>query len=660
MGDWAAREARRIQLRTQPLAHPQPAQRSTQPALRRPGPARPQSLRTRPFASGRARVPARPAVAAAPAPERSPQKRVIKVHGAIGVGALAAALGVKSQDVLLRLLKLGARGVHLNSSLDLDTAALVATDFGWSVENVALSAAERLRRARPERDSVAGTPRAPVVTVMGHVDHGKTSLLDRIRKADVAAHEAGGITQHLGAYVTETAQGKITFIDTPGHQAFSELRARGARVTDLVVLVVAADDGIMPQTREAVVHARAAQVPIVVAINKLDLPGADPARVRRELSDLGLTPEAWGGDTLVAEVSARTGAGIPELLEKVLLQAELLGLQAPTEGAASAVVLETRLDKGKGPVASLLIKEGTLHVHDVLVAGETWGRVRALFDDRGRALQHAGPATPVAVLGLEALPQAGDGAYVVRDLAAAHELAALRLAEQRSERLGSGIRKASLADLAGIGAARPPQLKLIVKADSQGSLDAVRSLIGQGEQAESFEIVHAAVGALSESDVQLAGASSALLVGFQVEAIGRARSLARQLGVRIREHELIYELSDDLERELRRLREPELEPREIGRAEVRQVFTAGANRAAGCRVTQGAIQRAARVRVERAGELLWQGNIASLRRFREDVREVRDGFDCGIVLHGFDQFEVGDLLVAALAEPAPARIALAS
>jgi len=424
--------------------------------------------------------------------------------------------------------------------------------------------------------------------------------------------------------------------------------------------VVAADDGIMPQTREAVAHARAADVPIVVAINKLDMPGADPARVRRELSDLGLTPEAWGGDTLVAEVSARTGEGIDGLLEKILLQAELLGLEAASEGPASGVVLETRLDKGKGPVASLLLEEGTLHVHDVLVVGDTWGRVRALFDDRGRPLEQAGPATPVAVLGLEALPHAGDAAYVVRDLAAAHELAAERLAAQRSERLGAGVRKASLADFARSAAAQAPHLKLVVKADSQGSLEAVCSLIGQGDPAASFEIVRAAIGALSESDVQLASASSALLVGFQVEAVGRTRSLARQLGVTIREHRLIYELADDLQRSLARLSEPELEEREIGRAEVRQVFTAGAHRAAGCRVTQGAIARAARVRVERAGELLWQGNIASLRRFREDVREVRDGFDCGIVLNGFDQFEIGDVLVAALVEPAAAPMSLAS
>ena len=656
MAEWAAREARRIQSRrvSQPVrrsrAAPAPSPRASSP---RSGPRR--DVRSDPRSAVRSDA---PSIAAA-APERSAHKRVIKANGSIGVSALAAALGIKSQQVLLRLLELGARGVHVNSALDLETAALVASDFGWSVENVELSASERLRRARPERSAAQGARRAPVVTVMGHVDHGKTTLLDRIRHADVAAHEVGGITQQLGAYLVDTPQGSLTFLDTPGHQAFSELRARGARVTDLVVLVVAADDGIMPQTREAVAHARAAGVPIVVAINKLDLPGADPARVRRELSELGLTPEAWGGDTLVAEVSARTGAGIAELLEKLLLQAELLGLEAAREGAASGVVLETRLDKGKGPLASVLVKEGTLRVHDVLVVGETWGKVRALFDDRGREIQQAGPSAPVAVLGLEGLPHAGDSAYVVRDIAAAQRLAAQSLAEQRAQRFGSGIRKASLADVARLGREPGPRLKLVVKADSQGSLEAVRSLLEQATNAAQFEIVQAAVGALTESDVQLAAASSGILVGFQVEAVGRTRSLARQLGVMIREHRLIYELAADLQRSLAGLLEPELVEREIGRAEVRQIFAAGANRAAGCRVTQGAIERAARLRVERAGALVGQGNIASLRRFREDVREVRDGHECGIVIGGFDQFEVGDLLIASLREPVRAP-ALAS
>ncbi|HEU4583815.1 MAG TPA: translation initiation factor IF-2 [Polyangiaceae bacterium] len=656
MADWAAREARRLQQRS---SGQRPS--ASQPAIRRPGPARPASLRT----AGPRHAPRPPArtqthkAPPAPAPERSAHKRVVKVHGSIGVSALAASLGVKAQDVLLRLMKLGARGVHLNSSLDLETAALVATDFGWTVQDVEVSADERLRRARPERSAEQGAARAPVVTVMGHVDHGKTSLLDRIRHADVAAHEAGGITQHIGAYVADTPRGRITFIDTPGHQAFSELRARGARVTDLVVLVVAADDGVMPQTREAVAHARAAEVPIVVAINKLDVPGADPARVRRELSELGLTPEAWGGDTLVAEVSARSGAGIPDLLDKILLQAELLGLEASASGAASGSVLETRLDKGRGPLATVLVEEGTLAVHDVIVVGETWGRVRALFDDRGHELREAGPSTPVLMLGLEALPRAGDAVHVVRDIAAAQELTVTRSGQQRSERL-SATRKASLADFARLVGPRAAQLKLVVKADSQGSLDAVRSLLRAPTKDAEFELVHAGVGAMTESDVQLAAASSALLVGFQVDAAPRTRLLARQLGVRIREHRLIYELADDLQRSLAALLEPELAEREIGRAEVRQVFSAGTSRAAGSRVTQGTIQRGARLRVERAGARVWQGNIASLRRFRDDAREVREGFDCGIVLDGFDQFEIGDLLVASLVEPVAPKISLAS
>src|SRR5690606_14969310 len=343
--------------------------------------------------------------------ERAAHKRVLKIHEAIGVASLADALGVKAHAVLAKLLALGAQGLHINSTLDFDTAALVAAEFGWTVENVAVTETELIRRARPE-ESVTGTMRrAPVVTVMGHVDHGKTSLLDRIRHTSVAAAEAGGITQHIGAYVAEIPGGRLTLIDTPGHEALPAVR-RGAAVTDLVVLVVAADDGIMPQTREAVDHARAAGVPLVVAINKVDRPDADPARVRRQLTEIGLVPEELGGDVLVAEVSAATGQGVPELLEKVLLQAELLPLGASPERAARGVILEAALDKSRGPIATVLVKDGTLRIGDVLIAGSTWGKVRVLTDDRGRSVREAGPSTPVSVIGLKALPAAGDIAEV--------------------------------------------------------------------------------------------------------------------------------------------------------------------------------------------------------------------------------------------------------
>jgi translation initiation factor IF-2 len=588
-------------------------------------------------------------------------KRVIKIEGSTRVTALAAAMGLKAQEVLLKLLSLGATGVHLNSSLDVDMAELVAGEFGWSVENVAVSDEERVNRARAGIGVGERSRRAPVVTVMGHVDHGKTTLLDRIRHADVAASEAGGITQHIGAYVAETGAGRVTFIDTPGHAAFGALRARGARVTDVVVLVVAADDGLMPQTREAIAHAREANVPIVVAINKIDLPGADAARVRRELADVGLTPEAWGGDTLVAEVSAKTGVGISDLLEKVLLQAELLGLEASTNGAASGVVIEARLDKGQGPLATVLVKDGTLRARDVVIVGDTWGKVRALFDDRGHSIEQAGPSTPVVLVGLKDLPKAGDGTIVVKDVAAAQQIV---LARQERQSTGPmPLARASLTDLSKAFGPRPPTLHVVVKADTGGSVDALRSVLGGLSSADlEVDVVHARIGAITESDVQLAAASSALLLGFQVDVVGRARSLARQLGVEIREYRLIYELADDVARLIaKRLAPPSVE-REIGRAEVRQVFAAGASRAAGSRVVAGHIRRGARVRVERAGSVLWQGGVASLRRFREDVREVQSGLECGVVLAGFDQFEIGDVLVALeeVARTEPPSRALAS
>jgi translation initiation factor IF-2 len=580
------------------------------------------------------------------AAERSPHKRVIKIDGGVRVASLATSMGARVPEVLAKLLALGATGVHVNSTLDVDTAALVAGELGWSVENVAVSEAERLSRARAQSSAGPRARRAPVVTVMGHVDHGKTTLLDRIRHADVAGHEAGGITQHIGAYVADTRAGRVTFIDTPGHAAFTALRARGARVTDVVVLVVAADDGLMPQTREAIDHARQAKVPIVVAINKSDVPGADAPRVRRELSDAGLTPEAWGGDTLVAEVSAKTGEGIDDLLDQVILQAELLGLDASSEGAAAGVVVETQLDKGQGPLASVLVKDGTLKLRDILVVGDTWGKVRALFDDRGRSIEQAGPSTPVQVAGLKDLPRAGDLAFVVHDVAAAQQLVLARHHELTA-RATAPLAKATLRDLSRAFGPRKPELRLLVKADADGSVEALRAaLTGLSSKELEVGVVSARVGAITESDVQLAAAASARLVGFRVDASARARTLARQLAVDIHEYGLIYELIDDVARRIQALLAPPSVEREIGRAEVRQVFAAGNNRAAGSRVTEGLVRRGARVRVERAGSVVWQGGVTSLRRFKDDVREVREGADFGLVLAGFDQFEVGDVLVA--------------
>ena len=656
MADWATRQARRAAAAgsrsSAPLSAGARPATVARPAVAHPGPVRAlPGMRRGPqrapvSGAGARRHAARPSPSAVPTAERRADKRVVKIEGATRASTLAASMGVKGQDVLRTLLSLGATGVHLNSTLDVDTAALVAAEFGWSVENLALSDAERVRRARAGIGAGERQRRAPVVTVMGHVDHGKTSLLDRIRHARVADSEAGGITQHIGAYVAETPGGRVTFIDTPGHAAFGALRARGARVTDVVVLVVAADDGLMPQTREAIAHAREAGVPIVVAINKMDVPGADAARVRRELSQAGLVPEAWGGDTLVSEVSAKTGAGVEQLLAQVLLAAELLGLEASPDGAGSGVVLEARLDKGRGPLATVLVEEGTLRVRDMLVVGDTFGRVRALQDERGRSMQSAGPSTPVVVIGLEALPRAGDAAVVVKDAVAARQIA---LARHGSERVARATPRArpTLGDLSRAFGPRAPSLRLVVKADTDGSVEALKSVLGGLSRAElTLELVHAGVGAITESDVQLAAAASASLVGFQVDVVGRAQSLARQLGIELHEHRLIYELADDVERLIARRLAPVLVETELGRAEVRQVFAAGPARAAGCRVLAGALRRGARMRVERGGSLLWQGAMASLRRFREDVREVAEGFDCGVVLAGFSELEVGDVLVA--------------
>jgi translation initiation factor IF-2 len=665
MTEWATRQARRAAASGNRPALPfSPAPRAALAARPAPAPARALPGQRRgpqraPVSGAGVRRPPRAPIQAhapvIPTAERRADKRVVKVEGSTRVSTLAASMGVKAVDVLRRLLALGAKGVHVNSTLDVDTAALVAAEFGWSVENLAVSDAERVSRARAGTAAGERQRRAPVVTVMGHVDHGKTSLLDRIRQTRVAEAEAGGITQHIGAYVAETPRGRLTFIDTPGHAAFGALRARGARVTDVVVLVVAADDGLMPQTREAIAHAREAGVPIVVAINKMDVPGADAARVRRELSEAGLVPEAWGGDTLVAEVSARTGAGIDALLDAVLLQADLLGLAASPEGAGSGVVLEARLDKGRGPLATVLVKEGTLRVRDTLLVGDTFGKVRALQDERGRPMDQAGPSTPVVVVGLEALPRPGDAAVVVKDVAAARQITLARHSSDRAARVAP-LAKATIGDLAHALGPRAPELCFVVKADTDGSTEALKSVLAGLSRPELLvDVVHAGVGAVTESDVQLAAAAGALILGFEVDVVGRARTLARQLGVETREYRLIYELGDDVARLIaRRLAPPTVES-EIGRAEVRQVFAAGTSRAAGCRVLTGVMRRNARVRLERAGNVLWQGGVASLRRFREDVREVAEGMECGVVLAGFSELEVGDILVATeMAQPAGA------
>jgi translation initiation factor IF-2 len=552
---------------------------------------------------------------------------------------------------LMKLMSLGMTGVNINSNLDPETAKIVANEFGWDVEDVAVSEDDRLTAAQgidEAQDSEDLEPRPPVVTVMGHVDHGKTSLLDYIRKSQVTEGEAGGITQHIGAYSVPTSRGSITFLDTPGHAAFSQMRARGAQTTDLVILVVAADDGVMPQTKEAVSHAKAAKVPIVVAVNKIDKEGAQPERVRRELSEIGLVPEEWGGDTLFCECSALTGEGVEKLLENVALQAEILELRANKNKPASGVVIEAKLDRGQGPVATVLVQSGTLQRGDVLLAGSAYGKVRAMLDDRGINTISAGPSVPVAVIGLNDVPAAGDPVHILKSIKEAQDIAETRRHRERRSVMGSH-KKVSLEELARrMSQADQLEVKLIIKADVQGSVEALSSaLTDLSTDKVKVTIVHAAVGAITEGDVNLAIAAKAIVVGFNVRPAGKAGSLAQKEGIEIRQYRIIYDVTDDIRSTMEGLLAPTLVEKLIGKAEVRQLFKLGkTNVIAGCMVTEGVVRRNASARILRKGELVWSGKIASLKRFKDDAREVKEGFDCGLVFDGFTAAEEGDLVEA--------------
>ncbi len=481
---------------------------------------------------------------------------------------------------------------------------------------------------------------------MGHVDHGKTSLLDRIRKANVVAGEAGGITQHIGAYSVDTARGKLTFLDTPGHEAFTAMRARGAQTTDVVILVVAADDGVMPQTIEALNHAKAANVPIVVAINKCDKPDAQPERVRRELSEKGLVPEEWGGETLYAEVSAVTGDGIDTLLEKVMLQSEVLELRANPDKPATGVVVEAELDRGRGPVATILVQDGTLNRGDVLLAGSTYGKVRAMLDDRGRMVAVAGPSTPVILIGLDDVPSAGDPVHVVKDLKKAQEIVDGRKTRDKKSLIPS-TSKVSLEDLASrMSENEQMELKLIIKADVQGSVEALRDALQKlSTEKVKVSVVHAAVGAITEGDVNLGVAAKGIIIGFSVRPAGKASQLAQKEGVEIRQYKIIYNVVDDVKAAMEGLLAPTLVEKVIGAAEVRQTFRVSkAGTVAGCMVTSGAARRSASARLVRDSAILWTGKVASLRRFKEDAREVKEGHDCGVGLEGYNDVKVGDII----------------
>ncbi len=575
-------------------------------------------------------------------------KRVIRIEENVTLQSLAASMSLKSTEVLMKLLSMGMTGVHINSRLDADTAKILASEFGWEVEDVAVSDEESLAAARGEKvkdDSTDLEPRAPVVTVMGHVDHGKTSLLDRIRRSNVASGEAGGITQHIGAYKVLTSQGTLVFLDTPGHEAFSAMRARGASVTDIVVLVVAADDGVMPQTREAVNHAKAAKVPIIVAVNKCDKPGADPERVRRELLELGLMSEEWGGETIFVNVSAQTGDGVDTLLESIGVQSEILELRASPTRPATGTVIEALLDRGRGPVARVLVQEGTLKVGDFVLAGMGFGKVRAMTNEHGKQVQAAGPSTPVEVLGLSDVPNAGDPIDVVRDNKKAQEIAEQRKAKA-SRSLIPASAKVSLEELSKrISEQAQCELRIIIKGDVQGSVEAVAEALGRlsGEKVK-LTIVHSAVGAITEGDVNLASAARAILVGFNVRPAGKSAALADESRIEIRLYSIIYNAVDDVKSAMEGLLPPTLVERNCGKAEVRAVFKLKVGTIAGSYVVQGTMKRAGKVRVVRDGAVVQDGKMGALKRFKDDVKEVAEGFECGISIDSFIDFREGDFI----------------
>jgi translation initiation factor IF-2 len=584
--------------------------------------------------------------------ERSAHKKVVRIEESVGLQVLAGKMQIKSTEMLMKLMRLGMTGVNINSTLDADTAKIVANEFGWEVEDVAVSEEDQIKadQGAEGEDAVERLLRPPVVTVMGHVDHGKTSLLDRIRKANVVSGEAGGITQHMGAYSVATPQGLITFIDTPGHEAFTAMRARGARTTDVVVLVVAADDGVMPQTREAIAHAKAANVPIVVAVNKMDKPDANPERVRRQLSESGLVAEEWGGETLYVEVSAHTGAGIDKLLETLALQAEVLELKANPNKPASGVVVEAELDRGRGPVATILIQDGTLNRGDVILAGGAHGKVRAMHDAMGNQLESAGPSTPVVVIGLADVPSAGDPVHVLNDMKKAQEIADSRKTKvRRSLAPGTGARATTLEDLAkAMAENEQAELKLIIKADVQGSVEAVSdSLTRLSTPKVKVSVVHQAAGAITEGDVNLAVAAGAIIIGFNVRPAGKAAALAQQEEVQIRHYTIIYNVVDEVKAAMEGLLAPTMVEKNIGKAEIRQVFkTSKSGAVAGCMVIDGVIKRSGGARLLRDGASIWQGKISGLKRFKDDAKDVKEGFECGISLDGFSEFKEGDIIEA--------------
>ncbi len=579
--------------------------------------------------------------------EAAAHKRVIRIEDTIMVADLARGMGVKAPEVLKKLWGMGMTGVNINASIDFDTAQILASEFGYEVQNVAFKEDDAFTQKTDDSEKME--TRSPVVTVMGHVDHGKTSLLDSIRKARVAAGEAGGITQHVAAYkVKSPLHGDIVFLDTPGHEAFTEMRARGAQATDIVVLVVAANDGVMPQTVEALAHAKDAKVAIIVAVNKIDMHDAQPDRVRQQLADHGLIPEEWGGDTIYVNVSALRGENIDKLLESITVTAEMLELRANADKPASGLVIEARLDRNRGPMATILVQEGTLRLGDMLVAGRTFGKVRAMLDDRGEALEEAGPSTPIEVLGLDGVPDAGDQVNAAEDDKVAKQVVEHRRQQERKRELSAKgrISLEGLMERNSEGAIK--ELKIVLKADVQGSAEALKAALTKlTTEKVRVNVIGAAVGGVTESDVNLAKAGGAIIVGFHVRPAGKSSKLAEQEGVEIRLYDIIYDALDEVKMAMAGLLAPIKREVPMGKLQVRETFSIPKmGMVAGCMVTEGKINRKAHLRIIRDAVQVYEGKVGSLRRFKDDVSEVANGYECGVMVAGWNELKQGDIIEA--------------
>jgi translation initiation factor IF-2 len=570
-------------------------------------------------------------------------KRRVKIDDAIALSDLAKRMGIKASEMIKKLMDLGVMAT-VNQVIDFDTAVLVAAEFEYELERASFEEKTVLKVQEDDPDTLLSRP--PVVTIMGHVDHGKTSLLDVIRKTKVTENEAGGITQHIGAYNVTTNKGQIIFLDTPGHEAFTEMRSRGAKITDLVILVVAADDGVMPQTIEAINHSKAAQVPIIVAINKMDKPDAAPDRVQRELADVGIMSEDWGGDTIFVQVSAKENRGIDDLLEMVLLQAELLELKANPDKLAAGHVIEAKLDSGRGPVATVLVKEGTLRIHDPVVCGVHYGKVRALLNDRGQNVTFAAPSTPVEIIGLSGVPNAGDEMIALADEKDARQVSSHRTQKQRSKELAKTSRLSLEKLYEKLQENEVKDLNLIIKADVHGSIEALTDALTKLSNEEvRISVIHSATGALNESDISLAAVSNAIILGFNVRPSSKIQMLAHEEHVDIRFYNIIYNVIKDVKNAIVGMMSSTFEERALGRAEVREMFFVPKIGAiAGCYVTEGKIERGQFARILRDWVVIYEGKISSLRHFKDDVKEVQSGYECGIGIKNYNDVKLGDII----------------